>query len=315
MSLAAEQPISLIALPYHCGTRGRVPGNAMAVGPEVLMQEENAPAALRSAFRDVECTMIENAESASAEENGGDFRRIPAGDQMGRVLVQNIRLAREVRQAIARGRVPIVTAGTCSSSFGMIGGIGDVEGPIGMIWFDAHGDAQTPDTSANGFIEGMLTTTIAGKCWPLYRRQVPGFREIPEQRIISVGMHEVYAAGGRKDASPPMGTVIDPPVIARLGFETALASALDMLRAHCAKVYVHVDTDVLDPSVLRANRHCAEGGLTAEQVSAGLSLIADRFQILACSFSSFDPDVDPRGPGVIAPLMLAAAQAAARSRP
>lgn len=314
MSPETKSPVSLIALPYHCGVRGRVPGNAMAIGPEVLMQDEHAPAALRGVFADVECVMIDNADRATEAENGGDFRALPAGDQMGRILVQNIRLAKAVGDALARGRVPIVTAGTCSACFGMVGGIGDVEGPIGMIWFDAHGDAQTPDTSANGFIEGMLTTTIAGHCWPMYRRQVPGFREIPEERIISVSIHEAFAPGGRKGAAPAMGTIINPPVIQKLGFETALSAALDILSARCAKVYVHIDTDVLDPSVLRANRHCADGGLTSEQVVAALGLIADRFEILACCFTAFDPDVDPRGPDVIVPLMLTAARTAARSR-
>lgn len=307
-------PVSVIGLPYHCGVRGRVLGNAMAVGPEVLMREQNAPSAMREKFADVECYMIENAERANEEENEGDYRLIPAGDQMGRILVQNIRLAGKVRDAIARGRVPVVTAGTCSASFGMIGGIGEAEGPIGMIWFDAHGDAQTPDTSANGFIEGMLQTTIAGYCWPLYRRKVPGFREIAEDRIISVSIHERYAANGRKGPGRgALGTVIDPPVIQKLGYEVALGHALDMLQTRCTQVYVHIDTDCLDPSVLRSSRHCAEGGLTDTQVATGLDMIADRFKILTCCFTAFDPDVDPRGPGVIVPLMVKAAEAAARS--
>lgn len=308
-------PISLVGLPYHCGTRGRVLGNAMAVGPEVLLSKENAVRAFGEVFSDVDLRMIENADQATADENGGDFRTIPAGDQMGRILVQNIHLSRAVRGALDSGRIPVVSAGTCSASFGMIGGLGDVEGPIGLIWFDAHADAQTPDTSANGFIEGMLTTTIAGKCWPLYRRQIPGFREIPEDRIISVSIHEPFAAGGRKSAAGAVGTVVNPPVIGKLGYERALGNALDALSARCSQVYVHVDTDVLDPSDLRANRHCAEGGLKAAEVARGLDMIADRFRILALSFTSFDPDVDPRGPSVLVPLMVHAARAAARSQP
>lgn len=313
-------PVSLIGLPYLCGTRGRYSGNgntvsnAMALGPEVLMQDENAPAALREKFTDVECELIENAELASAEENNGDYRLVPIGDQMGRILIQNIRLANTVRKAIARGRVPVVTAGTCSASFGMIGGIGDAEGPIGMIWFDAHGDAQTPDTSSNGFIEGMLQTTIAGQCWPLYRRKVPGFREITEDRIISVSIHEQYAPNGRRgEGRAALGTVVDVPVIQQLGYEVALGHALDLMKPRCSQVYVHIDTDCMDPSIMRSSNHAADGGLTDVQVATGLDMIADRFKILACAFTAFDPDVDPRGPSVIVPLMVKAAEAAARS--
>ncbi|OEC99953.1 arginase family protein [Rhizobium sp. YK2] len=309
-----DLPVTLIGLPYHCGTRGRVIGNAMAVGPEVLLAQENAPAAFERMFGDVDIVFIDQADRATDKETGGDFRLLPAGDQMGRILVQNIHLSNAVRAARQAGRIPIVSAGTCSSSFGVIGGIGDAEGNIGMIWFDAHGDAQTPDTSANGFIEGMLTTTIAGHCWPKYREQVPGFRVIPEERIISVSIHEAFSKNARTHAGVAIGTLVNTPVIGKLGYERALGAALDILSARCDQVYVHLDTDVLDPSVLRANRHCAEGGLTDTEVARGLELIADRFEILAVNFTSFDPDEDPRGPSVIVPLMTKAAVEAARSR-
>ncbi len=307
-------PVTLIGLPYHCGTRGRVIGNAMAIGPEVLLAQDNAPKAFEEVFGDVEVVFLDQADRATDKETGGDFRLLPAGDQMGRILVQNIHLANAVREARAAGRIPIVAAGTCSSSLGVVGGVGGAQGNIGLIWFDAHGDALTPDTSANGFIEGMLTTTIAGHCWPKYREQIPGFRVIPDDRIVSVSIHEAFSKNPRAHASVAIGTVVNTPVIAKLGFERALASALDLLSGKCDQVYVHVDTDVLDPTVLRANRHCADGGLTDAQVSRGLELIADRFDILAVSFSSFDPDEDERGPSVLVPLMTKAAIEAARSK-
>lgn len=307
-------PITLIGLPYHCGIRGRVVGNAMAVGPEVLLATENAPAAFDAMFSDVNVVFLDQADRATDKETGGDFRSLPAGDQMGRILVQNIHLAAAVRDARAAGRIPIVSAGTCSSSFGVVGGIGDAQGDIGLIWFDAHGDAQTPDTSENGFIEGMITTTIAGHCWPKYRAKIPGFRIIPDERIVSVSIHEAFASNARPHAGVALGTIVNTPVIAKLGFDRALSAALDLLSARCSQAYVHVDTDVLDPTVLRANRHCAEGGLTDVQVARGFELIADRFDILAVSFSSFDPDEDERGPSVLVPLMTKAALEAARSK-
>jgi arginase len=313
-----DQPISLIGLPYVFGVRepirGPVPGNAMALGPGVLLASDKAPAALQSQFSDVDFVWLDKADWATEAENGGDYRMIPAGDQMGRILVQNIHLARAVREARAAGRIPIIVPATCSASLGVVGGLGDVEKKFGLIWFDAHGDAMTPETSSNGFIEGMLTTTIAGKCWKLYRRQIPGFREISEEMIISVGIHEPFWEKGRPHTASAIGTVVNPPVISKLGYKKAMIAALDLLSGKTDCVYVHIDTDVLDPSVLRANWHYAEGGLTDKQVSEALAMIADRFEILAVSFSAFDPEVDPRGPEVIVPLILKAAQSAARSR-
>ncbi|SIT54870.1 hypothetical protein BQ8794_190004 [Mesorhizobium prunaredense] len=155
------------------------------------MAPDAAPASLAGVFGNVEVVVIDDADEPTAANTGGDYRLLPVGDQMSRILVQNIRLAETVQVARKAGRIPIASIGACSASLGMVGGIADAEGDVGMIWFDAHGDAKTPDTSESGFFEGMPVTTIAGKCWPRYRRKIPGFREIPEERIITVSLSEM----------------------------------------------------------------------------------------------------------------------------
>ncbi|MCB1445863.1 MAG: arginase family protein [Rhizobiaceae bacterium] len=307
-------PLSLIGLPFHCGVKGGVPGNKMANAPLLLLAGDRLPAALKDHREGVALTMLDKADEVTADENGGDLRTIPAGDQMGRILVQNIHLARAVAGARAAGRLPVVVAGTCSASFGVVGGLGAEEEPIGIIWFDAHGDAATPDTSFSGFIEGMILTTITGKCWPRYRRRIPGFREVPEDNVVCISLHEAYAEGGRADASDSVGTALTPPVLKRLGYENALRNAFALLSGRVRKVYLHIDSDVLDPSVLRANRHAADGGLTDSQVVEGVRIAAEYFEIIAVASASYDPEVDPRGPDVLVPMLAEVARIAAASR-
>ena len=136
----------------------------------------------------------------------------------------------------------------------------------------------------------------------------------PEERIVTVGNHEVYWSKGRQWDARALGTVVDPPVIAKMGYETALANALDYVAARTDRVYVHVDPDCLDPKWLRANSHYAEGGLSPAQVCLGLRMIAERFEILGVCFSAYDPAEDPRGPGVLVPMVVEAAKCAAISR-
>lgn len=309
---SSRVPVSLIGLPYHLGSRGRSSGYQMALGPEVLLQDSHLPRAFREAFDDIEVTWVVDADEANEQDNGGDFRTMPRGDQMTRMLVQSMHLARAVQAARANGRLPIGVLGNCSASLGMVGGIDD-DG-AGLIWFDAHSDALTPDTSTNGFIEGMPVSTIAGKCWPLFRRRIPGFHEIPEDRIITVGNHEVHWEGGRKGIDHALGTLVDPPAIKDRGFNAAMDHALDIMSGKTDRVYIHIDVDVLDPTILRGNSHVAPGGLTLENMSYALGAIADRLEILAISTSAYDPDVDPRGPSVLVPLLTEAAMAAANSR-
>lgn len=307
-----EVPISLVGLPYHLGSRGRSSGYQMALGPEVLLQDSHLPASFREAFDDSEVVWVVDADEANELDNGGDFRTMPRGDQMTRHLVQAMHLSRAVQDVRRRGRLPIGVLGNCSASLGMVGGL-DTEG-AGLIWFDAHSDAMTPDTSSNGFFEGMPVSTIAGKCWPTFRRRIPGFHEIPEERIITVGNHEIHWEGGRGGVDHALGALVDPPAISSLGFAGAMDGALDRLTAHTDRVYVHIDVDVLDPTVLRGNSHCAPGGLDLEKMEYALSAIAARAEILAVSTAAYDPDVDPRGPSVLVPLITQVASIAAGSR-
>ncbi|TGS52310.1 arginase, partial [Mesorhizobium sp. M3A.F.Ca.ET.201.01.1.1] len=92
---------------------------------------------------------------------------------MGRMLVQSIHTAAAVRTARTNNTLPVVCLGTCSGSLGVIGGLNAKENQFGVIWFDAHGDADTPETSRTGFIEGMVTSTIVGRCWSQYTAQTP----------------------------------------------------------------------------------------------------------------------------------------------
>jgi arginase len=309
-----SEPVSLIGLPYLMGTRALNDGYHMAHGPRVLLSQEQVPALVEDVFKDVSVTMIEDADEPTEKNTGGDYRLLPIGDQMSRILVQNIRLAEEVSSARKSGRTVVAMVGACSASLGMIGGLEDATGPIGMIWLDAHGDAQTPDTSENGFIEGMPVTTIAGKCWPKYRRKIPGFREIPEENIITIGLSEMFSSTARESAGEAVGRLVHKPVIEKDGFETAICEAFDDLRTRVEQVYIHFDTDVIDPSEARCNSHAADGGLSADQVKRIFQLAAERFEILAVAVASFDPNVDPRAPSVLSPIIAHAVACSADSR-
>ena len=307
-------PISLIGLPYLMGKRAPGTGYQIAAGPDRLLASDALPAALGEEFSDVEVTMLDGIDDPGQGDTE-DYRLLPRGDQMARQLVQYSHLSRAVRKARDAGRFPLVAGGTCSSALGMVGGVSG--GDIGMIWFDAHGDAQTPDTSMNGFFEGMPVSTIAGLCWPRYRAQIPGFEVIDQERIITVGNHEVYSPDARKGDFDlqALGQVVDPPVIAEHGFEAAMTDALDNLRKQVSEVYVHFDSDVLDPSELRANTHAAVGGLTVAECTLAMRLIAERFTIRAFNITAWDPDVDPRGLDVLVPFMVETALTATRTLP
>lgn len=300
-------PVSLIGLPYLMGTRAENSMYGMAQGPVRMLETQNAPTALRSYFRDVDVQMIDNVDEPA--------QPLPQGDQMARILAENLALAQAVRSARQKGRLPILSIGTCSAALGIAAGLSSDHDDIGMIWIDAHADAETPDSTRNGFIEGMVVPMIAGQTWKSYSNALPGFRPIDESRIISVGMSSrPWPLEARQDGSP-MGATVHQHAIAEIGIVAALKPALDQLKTRCKKVFIHMDADSIDPSYFRNFKFRPSiTGMTPAVVAQAFNLIADQFEILAFDLSAFDPVPDTRGPSVLAPIMLEAAKAAARSR-
>jgi arginase len=293
---AIPNAVTLIGVPYHLGQRAI----SMGRGPVVLLADEMLPARLRAAGLDVEVAWVDADEPAAHEP-------FVPGDQMARHLVHNRAIARLVAEVRASGRAPIVASGNCNSSIGVVSGL--AEPSLGVVWLDAHADAETPEHSADGLFDGMAVSVLAGRCWRAWREQIPGYRAIPEERMVMVGQHDRHAeAGWPHENLAPLGRVVDPPVIAEHGFEPALVDALDDLASRTGRVYLHVDTDVIDAAVAQSSLYTATGGLTPAQATRAIELVNERFDVLATTFSAYDPDVDPRMLEIVPRLVDAAAR-------
>ena len=72
-------------------------------------------------------------------------------------------LSREVEKAREDKHFSIVLSGNCNAALGTISGLGTAR--TGVIWFDAHGEFNTPETTTSGFLDGMGLATATGHCW------------------------------------------------------------------------------------------------------------------------------------------------------
>lgn len=199
-------------------------------------------------------------------------------------------LAGEIN-TLPAGSFPIVLSGNCNSSVGTLAGINRDE--IGVIWFDAHGDFNTPETTLSGFLDGMGLAMVTGRCWQALLQQIPGYRRVPDCNVIHVGGIDLDPAEMKmfKDAGIPL--VTNNP-----RFENALLTSLEIaLNELCKKVksvYIHLDLDVLETgSVLtKANQFAKPGGLSVDLAVNCLRLIRTKFEIAACGIASVDPGFD-----------------------
>ena len=204
-----------------------------------------------------------------------------------------------VRETIDEGRFPLVLGGNCSSALGTVTGLNR---DVGVVWFDAHGDFHTPDSTPTGFLEGMVLALLTGEGWNELRR---GLSTVPPERIVLVGARDFEPSEEERLARSSLTR-------ADMG---SLAAALDALAEHTDAVYVHIDLDVLDPSEGLASAWAVEGGLTAEELGTALDAVASRFEIVAATLSAYDPAVDAEGriPPIAASLMPRLVRAGVRS--
>lgn len=303
------QPITVIGLPYQFGRRATETGYQMARGPELLVESGAVPDAIKGWCDDVEVVWLDHLDEPHSSP--GEVPKLPPGDQMTRQLAQNNGLASAVRDATARGRFPLVSAGGCNSSIGVVAGLADSE--LSIFWFDAHADADTPDTSVHGLFEGMPVSTIAGMCWQRYAQGVNGFTTIPEARIAQIGLHDT---GFRVPGDPRqgIGSLVGPEEVEQHGFEAAFSRSLDVLSAQSERTYLHFDADVVDPSYMRGNLHTAPGGPSPDQLVWATERVAERMRIEAINFTSWDTAADERAFGVLVPLINEIATIAVASR-
>ena len=174
----------------------------------------------------------------------------------------------------------------------------------GMIWLDAHGDFNTPETTESTFFDGMGMAIAAGHCWKKLAATIPWFRPIPDSNIIHVGGRDFDP--GERELLQKSGVIVTTAEQIREGTRAALLPGFNHLRTRVEKLYLHIDLDVLDPASTPANSYSGRvpNGLTIEQVEMVIALIGERFQICAAGIASFDPNYDLNGQTLQATLRI-----------
>jgi arginase len=200
-------------------------------------------------------------------------------------------VAIEAAAARGAGQVPMLLSGNCNTTVGMLAGLAGPNQRAGVVWFDAHGDFNTPDIDAGGFLDGHGLAMVVGRCWTALTSTVPGFQPVPENQVVLIGARSLDSA--EEPALRRSAVTWLPPDRVRDAGD--LRRAVDVLAAHVDTVHIHVDLDVHDPSISPANGYAAPDGLSAEQVRQVVRQVADRIPIGSATLAAYDPAYDPHG--------------------
>jgi arginase len=161
-----------------------------------------------------------------------------------------------------RDRVPVVFASDCTSAIGAVKGLG---GGVGVIWYDAHGDFNTPETTPSGFLGGMPLAMLAGRGDLCYMRRV-GLEPLDERDIIITDA---------RDLDPGEAVALRESPVKHLPDVTALLTAA----LPDKPLYVHLDTDVVNTAEMPGMAYPAAGGPSLAEVASTLERVGRDGQI------------------------------------
>lgn len=189
-------------------------------------------------------------------------------------------IADAVSAARRDGRAILMTGGDCTHATGVLGGLQDVHGSgarIGLVWFDAHGDFNTPKTTLSGMLGGMPVAVCAGLAHPRWRERSHIATPLPTDRILMVDVRNLDPLEEQLIRATDIVVAAPAP-----GFPGAdLEKAVTDLARRCDMLYLHIDSDILDASFVPNHGTRESHGPNMEQVQAAIDVVMKTGQVVA----------------------------------
>jgi arginase len=269
---AAGLRIALVKQPF-------VP-NGTSIGPTTM-----ANGGIQDQLKQLGATVrvAEIALTPDEEQEYGGWKRLGyALGHLGKVVAQNER----------DGYFTVGLLGTCPSMPGMVAGF-QRSGrtpealKIGMLWLDAHGDINTPETTRSGSLGGMPVAVATGRALQRMRLDAGLDPPLSDRHVVM---------GGVRLNDPLEQHIIDQSQIEQLTVDDlrtmspAVTRQMDRLSALTDKIYVHIDMDVLDPPEVMAHGNKVPNGPTSHQLTALFEMIFRRYpKAVGIGFATIPP--------------------------
>jgi arginase len=280
MSANDNRPVAVIGAPLDLGQDRR----GVDMGPSAIRY-----AGLDSRLADLGRPVTDwgNVESAVAEA-------AEQGEPNARFLMPVMRtcerIAALVRRAAESGEVPVVLGGDHSVALGSIGGLASLYGPGGVIWIDAHGDLNTPETTPSGNVHGMVLAAVLGLGGPAFESSAWALPAVDPQRVALVAVRSLDA--GERERVKELGVkVFTMSDVDRLGVERAIRESLTHI-AGPGFVHVSLDMDAVDPEVAPGVGTPVRGGLNYREAHLALELVAESGLLTSLDVVEVNPVFD-----------------------
>ncbi|MFT4157108.1 MAG: arginase family protein [Microbacterium sp.] len=215
-------------------------------------------------------TTVLDVPVEAGESLGTGVRRLSA-------LLRTRELIADAISSTAMADDTVLIGGDCSVTVAALAAVPGGTDDLAVVWCDAHGDMNIPESSPSGAFSGMALRAVIGEGEPQLVLS-PG---IPRERVIAVGMRNV------DDAEVDQVQGLTLLSAADLNSADALADAVAATGAK--RVWVHIDVDVLDPAELSGVTEAVPFGVTTASLSAAIRRLRDRVPLAGATISGFAP--------------------------
>ena len=200
------------------------------------------------------------------------------------------RIAQLVAGAVEDRYLPLVLGGDHSVALGTLGGLAKAKGAGGVLWLDAHGDLNRPETSPSGNVHGMPLAAALGLAGPEFASDVYPLPAVEPRRVALVGVRSLDP-GERELLANLDARVFTMSDLDRIGVEPAMREALEHVSGD-GFVHVSLDMDVLDPEVAPGVGTPVRGGLSYREAHLAMELVAEAGSMGSLEVVEVNPILD-----------------------
>ncbi|WP_026961556.1 arginase [Alicyclobacillus herbarius] len=202
-------------------------------------------------------------------------------------------LADEVREVVAAGHTPVVLGGDHSIAIGSLAGLAAAKKDFGLIWFDAHGDMNTHETTPSGNIHGMPLAASLG----IGHESLTGIGgispKVKADKVVLVGARSIDA--DEADLIRQSGIhVFTMAEIDRMGMDAVMQKAIEIAGSGTDGIHLSLDLDGLDPMFAPGVGTPVNGGVTYREGHLAMELLAASGKLLSVDVVEVNPILDHR---------------------
>jgi len=230
-----------------------------------------------------------------------NMEELKVGDVHARYLTEIARAARlaagKVERIMTKGRFPLVLGGDHSISVGTVSGIAAFcrtrRKKLGLLWIDAHGDINTPDTSPSGNIHGMPVASLLGEGPDALTGIGSDQPKVNARNVALVGIRSLDE--GEKVRLKRHGVQVHTMSdVDRSGIHRIMKKALARVTDGTDYVHVSFDLDAVDPTVAPGVGTPVKGGLDYREAHLIMELLHDSGVMTSLELVEVNPSLDDR---------------------